>query len=75
MSLLGGSAEIGAAPERAERQLADATGRLSRALPLYFNEQLALRCGCLLYTSSIRPSRIPAMPPRLSSDNRLPSTR
>lgn len=53
VSFLGGSAEIGAAPERAERQLADATGRLSRALPLYFNEQLALRCG--LRTQTLVP--------------------
>ncbi|WP_241061003.1 tetratricopeptide repeat protein [Achromobacter xylosoxidans] len=53
VSFLGGSAEIGAAPEGAERQLADATGRLSRALPLYFNEQLALRCG--LRTQTLVP--------------------
>lgn len=53
VSFLGGSAEIGAAPDHAERQLADATGRLSRALPLYFNEQLALRCG--LRTQTLVP--------------------
>ncbi|WP_183006398.1 tetratricopeptide repeat protein [Achromobacter sp. UMC71] len=53
VSFLGGSAEIGNAPDHAERQLADATGRLSRALPLYFNEQLALRCG--LRTQTLVP--------------------
>lgn len=53
VSFLGGSAEVDAAPDHAERQLADATGRLSRALPLYFNEQLALRCG--LRTQTLVP--------------------
>lgn len=53
VTFLGGSADVGSTADHAQRQLADPAGRLSRALPLYLNEQMALRCG--LRTQTLVP--------------------
>jgi tetratricopeptide (TPR) repeat protein len=42
VSFLGSSADVENKPERIERQLADAPGRLSRAVPLFLAEQTSL---------------------------------
>jgi tetratricopeptide (TPR) repeat protein len=42
VSFLGSSADVATEPERIERQLADAPGRLSRAVPLFLAEQTSL---------------------------------
>ncbi len=50
VTFLGASADAGAGPARPERQLADAAGRLSRAVPLYLNEQARLLAGARTQT-------------------------
>lgn len=48
--LIGSSAEIATNSKRIERQLADAPGRLSRALPLFLAEQIELATGARTQT-------------------------
>jgi len=50
ISFLGSSAETANAPRQVELQLADAPGRMSRALPLFLAEQVEFRCGARTQT-------------------------
>ncbi len=54
VSFLGSSAEVANAPEQAERQLADAPGRLSRSLPLFLAERVEL--GMLARSATFFPT-------------------
>jgi len=53
ISLLGSTAEVAGRPDHIQHQLADPPGRLSRALPLFLSEQLALRAG--VFTQTLVP--------------------
>lgn len=50
ISFLGSTAETANAPQHVEVQLADAPGRMSRALPLFLAEQVEFRCGARTQT-------------------------
>lgn len=50
VALLGSTVEVARPPERIEKQLADAPGRISRAVPLFLAEQLSLRCAATTRT-------------------------
>jgi len=50
IAFLGCSAEVSNVSQHIQKQLADAPGRMSRALPLFLAEQMEFRCGVQTHT-------------------------